>query len=200
MQGLAFSDLDIQGAVSEQLAEHYRRMPDERLLQIALHEAADLTPEALRVLNSELTARGINSAVGRAVEAQTRSLSRRDLDLLVEAVRKQRCPACGKSDHPLNGGVVADAKSFVLVTSLDKRTVVACPACLAAQAKRAALMTALLGWWAIPWGPIRTIQALTNDFRTMRQSQRSEASDALRAFVEQNPGVATAFSEGEAAL
>lgn len=171
-------------------------MPDERLLQISLHEAAGLTPEALRVLNSELAARGINSAVGRAVEAQIHSLSRRDLDLLVETVRKQPCPACGRNDHPLNGGVIADAKSFVILTTFDKHTVIACQDCRAAQAKRAALVTAVLGWWAIPWGPIRTTQALANDFRTMRQCQCGEASDALRAFVEQNPGVATAFSEG----
>ena len=173
-------------------------MPDERLLQIALHEAAGLTPEALAVLRSEIEARGINPVVAHAVEAQTRTLSRRDVDVLVAAIQKQPCPECGQTDRPLNGGVVADAKSFVVFTTFDQRTAVACPDCLAAQAKRAAFITAAFGWWGIPSGPIQSVKALRRDLRTIRQRERDEPSEALRAFVENNPGVATAMAAGGA--
>ena len=171
-------------------------MPDERLLQIALQEAAGLTPKALAVLHAELDARGIDSAVGRAVTAQTRELSRRDVDALVAAIQKQPCPQCGRTDRPINGGEVADAKSFILFTTYDSHIAIACPDCLAAKAKRAALVTAALGWWGFPFGPIQSVKALRRDFRTIRQRDRNEPSDALRTFVEQNPGVASAISEG----
>ena len=171
-------------------------MPDERLLQIALHEADGLTPEALGVLHTELDARGVNPAVGRAVEAQTRELSRRDVDALIAAIQRQPCPECGRTDRPINGGEVADTKSFVLFTTYNSETAIACPDCLAARAKRAAFVTAALGWWGFPFGPIQSVKALRRDFRTIRQQERDEPSDALRTFVEQNPGVATALAEG----
>jgi hypothetical protein len=179
----------------DQLAEHYREMPEEQLLQIALHEASGLTPEALTVLYAEIEARGLGPMVGRAVHAQTVSLSHSDIEVLVEAVRRQVCPECGRSERLLNGGVIADAKSFVLFTTFNKQTAIACPECLAALAKRAALMTAVLGWWGFPWGPIRTLQALANDIRTMRQRSREDATAVLWQFVEENPGVAMAFAE-----
>lgn len=179
---------------SDRLAERYRQMPDERLLQIALSEAAGLTPEALAVLDAELEARGIDPAVGLAVEAQTRTLSGRDVDLLVGAVQKMPCPECGRTERPLNGGVIATAKSFVLFTTFGQHTMVACPDCLAAEARRASLVTALLGWWGFPSGPIHTIKALSRNRTTMKQGDRDEPSKALLGFVASNPGMATAMA------
>jgi hypothetical protein len=178
---------------TERLAERYRQMPDERLLQIALREAAGLTPEALRVLNGEVQARGIDPAVGLAVEAQTRTLSRRDVDLLVDAVQKRPCPECGQTARPLNGGLVATAKSFVVFTAFSQHTLVACPECLTAEAKRASLVTMALGWWGLPSGPIQSIKALSRNRATVNQGARDEPSEVLREFVASNPGVATAM-------
>ena len=166
-------------------------MPDERLLQIALHEVGGLTHEGLAALSAELDTRSIDSAVRVAVESQTRDLSRRDVDELVAAIRKQPCPECGQTRRPLNGGEVADAKSFVLFTTFDSHTAVACPDCLARRAKRSAVVTALFGWWGIPWGPFYSVKALRRDIRTIRQRDRDDPSDALRTFVEEQPGVAT---------
>ena len=171
-------------------------MPDGRLLQIALKEAAGLTPEALGVLAAELEARGIGPAVGHAVEAQTRTLSGRDVDLLVAAIQKQPCPECGRTNRPLHGGEVARATSFVLFTTYACHTAIGCPACLAAQARRAALVTAAFGWWGFPAGPIQSVRAIRRDLRTIRQRERDAPSEALRAFVEANPGLATALAEG----
>ena len=75
--------------------------------------------------------------------------------------------------------------------------VIACPTCLMAQAKWAAIKTIALGWWSLPWGPIRTVQALIHDVRTIRQHAKDEISKALREFIEKNPGVATVFADVE---
>ena len=82
------------------LAERYRHMPEQRLLQIALHEAASFTPEALAVLRAELAARGVATWVDRAVQAQTRPLAPGEVDALVEAIRKWPCPECGSAERP----------------------------------------------------------------------------------------------------
>ncbi|MEO0560348.1 MAG: hypothetical protein AAF170_19445 [Bacteroidota bacterium] len=181
--------------MSDQLARRYREMPDERLLQIATFEASGLTPEALTVLHAELERRGADLALHQAVDTQTRELSRRDVDLLVTSVQKQPCPECRRVDRPINGGIVAETKSFVLFTTYDQETIIACPDCLSAQAKRSAWITAFIGWWGFPFGPFQTVKALRHNLRTIRQHARNEPSDALRAFVAQHPGVATAIAE-----
>jgi hypothetical protein len=50
--------------------------------------------------------------------------------------------------------------SLIFVTS--RRTIqgVFCPSCAAKKAIRASAITWLLGWWAVPWGPIWTVAAL----------------------------------------
>ena len=45
------------------LADRYRAMPEPKLLQIAIHEAGTLAPEAIPVLKAELAARGVAPVV-----------------------------------------------------------------------------------------------------------------------------------------
>lgn len=42
------------------------------------------------------------------------------------------------------------------------------------------LLTALLGWWGIPWGPIYSIQSLVTNFRGGKQVQL-QANPAAKA-------------------
>ena len=169
-------------------------MPDERLVQLALHEADGLTPQALGVLRAELERRGMSGALGSAVDAQLQVLSGRDIEGLVAAIQKQPCPACGSTDRPLNGGWIAEVKSALLFSVRHEEIDVACPDCLTKRAKRAAWLTVLFGWWAFPLGPVYTLSALRHNRRTIRQGDYNEASEALRLFVEENPGVATALA------
>ena len=178
------------------LAERYRHMPEQRLLQIALHEAAGLTPETLAVLRAELAARGVATWVDRAVQAQTRPLAPGEVDALVEAIRKWPCPECGSAERPLNGAEIAEAKSFVLLTAYEKQLFIACPDCLSRRARQASAVTAALGWWGLPLGPIQSVQALWQNARVRHRCGREEPSAALRAFVEANPDSATAWAEG----
>ncbi len=176
--------------MSDQLAEQYRRMPDEHLLRFAVQDARDLMPHAQSALKAELEARGIDAVVGQAVDAQNVTLTADEIDTLVEAIRRQPCPECGERTRLLNGAEIAEAKSLLLFTFYQPRIVVACPDCIAAQAKRAALITSVLGWWAFPFGPFQTVKALRRNIRAMGQRTHDEPSDALYVFVEANPGVA----------
>ena len=180
--------------VSPSLSDRYRQMPHERLMQIALHEAAGLTPEARAALDAELQARGAGDGVRHAVEAQTQGLAPSERDLLAAAIQRLACPDCGRTDRLLNGGVVARARSFVLFTTDDRETVIACPDCRAARATRALWTTALLGWWGFPWGPVQSVRALRHDVQTLRQRDRREPTPALLAWVTKHPGAAVALA------
>lgn len=120
-------------------------------------------------------------------------MSRQEIDLLVEAVQKQPCPECGQTARPLNGGLVATAKGLLVVTTFEQHTLVACPDCLIAEAKRASRLTALVRWWSIPSGPIQSVKALYRNRATVKLADRDEPSEALHAFVASNPGIATAM-------
>ncbi len=185
--------------MSDSIAASYRRMSDERLLQIALHEASGLTPDGLAALHAELGTRGIDPVIGRAIAAQRTALNADDLGTLVGHLRQQPCPECGRTDQPLNAGIVATAKSFLIVTLYNRRTLIACPDCLVRSARSAAIVTALLGWWGFPFGPIRSVQSLFYDIRTLRQARQDEPTQALQAFVRANPGVVVAALGGRAA-
>ena len=134
------------------LADRYRQMPDERLLQLALHEAAGLEPDAVKLLRAEIASRGLDLGVDRAIAAQTQELSLRDLEALVEGVRALPCPECGSTEAPLSAGYVATVFSALVITSCKKQAVVACPDCLGVEARRGALEVGDSGLVGFPVG------------------------------------------------
>jgi len=100
------------------------------------------------------------------------------LAAFVEAYRRAACPICGRSGSPLNAYNVTTVKSYLVVTTYSTVLVVGCPGCIkeAAQrcikeaAQRAQRTTSLQGWWGIPWGIVRTIQALHVNSMALRTS------------------------------
>ncbi len=52
------------------------------------------------------------------------------------------------------------------------------------KANNNALTTSLaLGWWGIPWGIIRTIQAINQNLKSKKTNDSIEPNDYLRNFV-----------------
>ena len=86
--------------------------------------------------------------------------------------------------------------SAVVFTSYQKKAVVACPDCLGAEARRGLWTSALLGWWGVPWGPIRTIQSISVNLSTIRSRSSLEATPVLRDAVRRNPGASAAMVKG----
>lgn len=178
------------------IADRFRQMPSERLMQIAIHEADGLTPEAQDALDAELEARGADARVRNAVQAQRDALTDPDRDLLAAAIQRLPCPECGRAEAPINAGIVADAASFVLFTTDNREVVIACADCRGTRAKRAIWKTALFGWWGFPWGPIQSVRALRHDIRTLRQRGASAPTVALMQWIHDHPGPATLLASG----
>lgn len=66
---------------------------------------------------------------------------------------------------------------------------IACPSCLQQANQRATSSTALMGWWGLPWGIIRTSQALFRNMKANKAIRTEDPSDNLISFVKTNVGV-----------
>src|SRR6266404_5235531 len=88
------------------LRQTYGRMADAELLQLAVEEAADLTPEAAEVLGEELCKRGFSNSVGVAVAAQRHQWTPQEMDLMVSRLQQLPCPTCSATGQRLNGAKI----------------------------------------------------------------------------------------------
>jgi hypothetical protein len=175
--------------VSEaQLKENYRRLPDAKLLRIASESATTLRPEALLLLKEELNARGLLADVEQAIEVQFRVVSEADIAAYCALLQAQPCPVCRSTAQPLNATLTSKVMSFLVLTTWKKQFAIACPTCLDKLHRDATTTSALLGWWGVPWGVLRTIQALIANSKMAKANHAPYPSDLLKAFVANNIG------------
>lgn len=73
--------------------------------------------------------------------------------------------------------------SFIIFTQHKKQTKFSCPNCLDKAHKKALTKTILLGWWGIPWGIIRTVQAIRINLNCKKTNHSEVANDYLRNFI-----------------
>jgi hypothetical protein len=176
-------------AVSEaRLKENYGRLTDEKLLRLASQSAATLRPEALVLLRAELATRGLAEVAEKAIAAQLRVASEEELAEYCELLQSQPCPLCRSSAQPLNATVTSKVMSFLVFTTGKKQFAIACPTCLDKLNHDASTSSALLGWWGIPWGIIRTVQALNFNSKMAKTNHVAYPNDLLKAFVVANVG------------
>ena len=73
--------------------------------------------------------------------------------------------------------------SFIFITQYRKELKIACPDCLDKANSDALIKTAVLGWWGIPWGIIRTIQAIGQNIKSKKTHHLDEPNNYLRSFI-----------------
>ena len=176
-------------AVSEAaLKENYRRFSDEKLMRIASEDATKLRPEALALLKEELSTRGLAATAEKTIAAQLRVASEADIAAYCALIQAQPCPVCHSAAQPLNATMTSKVMSFLVLTTWKKQLAIACPTCLDKLNREASTTSALLGWWGIPWGIIRTIQALRANEKMAKTNHAPYPNDLLKAFVVGNIG------------
>ena len=72
------------------------------------------------------------------------------------------CEKCGRSDASLRFAQFPFVISIILVTFRRGDRGLFCSSCRREKMTTAKLLTLLLGWWGIPWGPIYTLGVLFN--------------------------------------
>jgi hypothetical protein len=171
------------GMNKERLREHYEILPDEDIERLANYEADELSPEAQDVLRQEIKRRGLSDEFNVAADIQIRGLSEEEQRELIKTISMFSCPICGSKQNYLNAFNIMIAKSLIIVATVEKRFIIACPDCISANAKSALIKSLLLGWWAIPWGPIRTLQAVSANVRALDSEKHNSPTREFIEFV-----------------
>jgi predicted nucleic-acid-binding Zn-ribbon protein len=168
--------------------ETYQRMTDEELIRIATQDAYGLTPEAMEVVKAEIRKRGLDENISKAVDAQNKTYTTAEIDVYCDIISNLSCPSCGNTSNRLNATMTGEVISFVFFTQYRKKIKVACPDCLDKANNNALLKSAVLGWWGIPWGIIRTPQAIAVNLKNKRTNHLDTHNDFLRGFALGNIG------------
>ena len=142
------------------LRAHYQNLHDEDIEHLANYEADQLTPEALAVLKEEIERRGLSNDFQNAADIQVRGVSDEEQKEIIRKISLLPCPFCAKKQNYLNAFKVMSVTSFIILSFVEKPTIIACPECISSLAKSALIKNLFLGWWGIPWGPIKTIHSI----------------------------------------
>lgn len=184
----------------EQLGITYKNLPDNKLTRLAVTDAASLRPEALELLMAEIKSRGLDEGITRGIDAQLNTVNDTQLHDYLSLIRDQACPICGDKSQQLNAALSTTVISAIIFTHYKKAFSIGCPACLRKANQTATLKTALLGWWGIPWGLIRTPQALVKNIKTGKRLITNEPSNILVDFVKNNVGIIESIKNNDQSL
>jgi len=184
----------------EQLSITYKNLPDDKLTRLAVTDAASLRPEALELLKAEIKSRGLDEGITRGINVQLNNIDDTQLHNYLSLIRNQACPICGGTSQQLNAALSGTVISIIIFTHYKKAFSIGCPACLKKVNQTANLKTALLGWWGLPWGLIRTPQALIKNIRTSKSLNTNEPSGILVDFVRNNAGIIESIKNNDQSL
>lgn len=175
-------------------------MSDDELISQVTGNARGLTSQALNIAKEEMLKRGIEQRFSDALDAQNRPHTPEEIDHYCELITNLNCPVCGKGASRLNGTLAAEVVSFILVTQYKRKIHVACPDCLDSLNNEALIKTIVTGWWGIPWGIIRSIQAVILNIKSKRSNRIDSPNSFLRSFVIENIGRLEAYKNDKSAL
>jgi hypothetical protein len=165
----------------EALRAQYQRLSDEDIERLANYEADQLIPEALAILKEEIKKRGLSDEFQIAADIQAKGIPEHEQEEIIRKISMFPCPLCGKKQNYLNGFNVMMVRSYIIFTMAEKRLIIACSECISNSAKSALIKNLFLGWWGIPWGPIRTIRSILLNLKAINAENYNAPA---REFIE----------------
>jgi hypothetical protein len=171
----------------DQIKKNYADFDDFKIEYLAKNEINALEPEVVAILKDEIKKRGLDSNLNKGIEAQTRELTDSELIELKSKVSRLTCPECGQKNPPLIGTLIREVKSFIVLTFYKKTPIISCKDCADKRRKKAIISTALLGWWGIPVGLIRTPIVIITSL-TDSNKREFQSDSILTNFVIKNVG------------
>lgn len=172
-----------QGIDNQFVREHYQAMSDNELKRLAIEDLAGLTDEAQAIVKDEIVRRGFDLNLVKGVVAQNKQYTIDEINEYCRILQQLKCPHCGESSGKLNATLTSEVMSFVFITQHRKKLIVACADCLNKANNKALIKSILLGWWGIPWGIIRTIQAINTNLKSKNAIDQEMPNDYFREFA-----------------
>lgn len=170
------------------IAENYARKTDSELIHIATEKAQGLRPGVLEIIENEIKKRNLNPNILEGAKAQNREYSLEEITELSQKLRSLPCPLCGNKTAKLNGTIMHTAKSFIVFSFFRKEPIIGCPDCLDKKNQESIISTALLGWWGIPSGILKTPFYIYNNIKAKKQNRIAEPNETLLSFTFENIG------------
>jgi hypothetical protein len=170
------------------IAENYARKTDSELIHIATEKAQGLRPGVLEIIENEIKKRNLNPNILEGAKAQNREYSLEEITELSQKLRSLPCPLCGNKTAKLNGTIMHTAKSFIVFSFFRKEPIIGCPDCLDKKNQESIISTALLGWWGIPSGILKTPFYIYNNIKAKKQNRIAEPNETLLNFTFENIG------------
>ncbi|MGL2963674.1 hypothetical protein ACSVH2_07630 [Flavobacterium sp. RSB2_4_14] len=170
------------------IAEHYSKKTDSEIIHTATENAAGLRPGVMEIIEKEIKKRNLNPNILEGVKAQNKEYSLEEINELSLILRNLPCPLCGSRTTKLNGTIMHTVKSFILFSYHRKEPIIACPDCLDKKNQQSIISTALLGWWGIPDGILKTPVYIYNNIKAKKENKIRESNEALLSFTLQNVG------------
>jgi hypothetical protein len=163
--------------------ETYAKMTDQELIRVLTEDASGLTPEAQAVVKEEIKKRKLDPNISKGVDAQQKTYTIAEIDAYCELLRDLPCPMTGSTDEKLNATLTGETISYIFMTTYKKKIVVGSPGALDKANNTALAKSFFLGWWGIPWGIVRTIQAIVLNLKNKSTNHSDEPNKFLRSFV-----------------
>jgi len=163
----------------EQIKRNYESFDDMKIELLAKNEVGSLEPEVIPIIINEIKKRNLDIDLLKGIEGQTNELTESELLEVKLKIESLPCPECGSRKSKLVGTLIRTVKSFVIVTTYNKTPVITCEICANSKKKSAMISTALLGWWAIPWGLLKTPIALISTL--IDNGNKKQISDEIIA-------------------
>jgi hypothetical protein len=170
------------------IAEYYSKKSDSELIEIATEKAKGLRPGVFEIIENEIIKRKLNLNILKGVKAQNNEYSLKKIKELSQILRNLSCPLCGNKTAKLNGTIMHTAKSFLFFSFFRKESIIGCPNCLDQKNKEAITSCALLGWWGIPEGILKTPFYIYYNLQEKKQNRISEPNQTLLNFISENIG------------
>ncbi len=184
----------------EDIRKHYEKMSDNRFIKLLTTNAHGLRPEVYEIIKKEIKKRKLSPDLFEAVLAQNKEYSLEEIEVYAELIRKLPCPVCESSNEKLNGTSVYTVKSFLLFTYTNTESMIACPNCLNKQNNKALISTILLGWWAIPWGILKTPLYIYRNFKSKKENKLNVSNATLLAFTLEHVGEIETYKNNQELL
>jgi len=184
----------------EDIRKHYERMSDSQLMLVLTTNARGIRPEVFEIIEKELKKRKLDPNLLDGVLAQNKEYSLEEIESYSELLRELPCPICKRKERKLNGTIRYTVTSFILFSSSLKEVIIACPDCLNKENKKGIISTALLGWWAIPWGFLKTPLYIYRNFKAKKENGLRNANNTLKAFTLEHIGEIETYKQDEKML
>jgi hypothetical protein len=186
------TEIDIQF-----VRETYQKMSDEELIRRLTEDSAGLTPEAQEIVKEEIKRRDLDPNISNGVDVQQKPYTAFEIDQYCEIIQRLPCPYIGSTLEKLNASLVAETRSYILITQYKKKLLICSPGMLDKANNAALKTTLLLGWWAIPWGIIKTIKAIRVNLKSKKTNHNHSPNDYLINFVISRIGLIETYKDNK---